>query len=66
MLREAAKVIRAQAKGLERNSIKLEHIPNVRERLIGALRVLSALERSSYAELHTPAQEGSPDADTNA
>jgi hypothetical protein len=32
MLREAAKVIRAQAKGLERNSIKLEHIPNVRER----------------------------------
>lgn len=66
MLREAAKAIRAQAKGLERNSIKLEHIPNVRQRLIDALRVLSALERSSYAGLHTPAREGSPDADTNA
>lgn len=66
MLREAAKAIRAQAKGLERDSIKLEHIPNVRQRLIDALRVLSALERSSYARLHTPVNEGSPDAHTNA
>ena len=66
MLREAAKAIRAQAKGLERNSIKLEHIPNVRQRLIDALRVLSALERSSHAQLHTPAREGSSDADAHA
>lgn len=63
MLREAAKAIRAQAKGLECDSIKLEHIPNVRQRLIDALRVLSALERSSYARAHP---EGSPDADAHA
>lgn len=66
MLREAAKAIRAQAKGLELNSIKPEHIPNVRQRLIDALRVLSALERSSYARPHIPACEGSPDVGTNA
>jgi len=66
MLREAAKAIREQAKGLERDSIKLEHIPNVRQRLIEALRVLSALERSSHARLHTPAREGDPDADAHA
>lgn len=48
-LRDAAKAIRAQAKGLERNSIKAEHIPNVRQRLIEALRMLSALERGDPA-----------------
>lgn len=65
-LQEAAKVLRAQAKGLQLNSIKPEHIPNVRQRLIDALRVLSALERSSHVRLHVPANEGSPDADANA
>lgn len=66
MLREAAKAIRAQAKGLERDSIKLEHIPNVRQRLIEALRVLSALERENFAEQYARAREGCPDAGTNA
>jgi hypothetical protein len=64
-LREAAKAIRAQAKGLERDSIKREHIPNVRQRLIDALRVLSALERE-YPEQYARAREGSPDAGTDA
>ncbi|AOF86501.1 helix-turn-helix domain protein [Hydrogenophaga sp. RAC07] len=57
MLREAAKAIRAQAKGLERDSIKLEHIPNVRQRLIEALRVLSALERGSFCDQYARARE---------
>lgn len=65
-LREAAKAIRAQAKGLRLNSIKPEHIQNVRQRLIEALRVLSTLERSSHARPHPPAREGSPDADAHA
>lgn len=49
-LREAAKVMRAQAKGLERNSIKREHIPHVRQRVLEALRVLVALEQEGAAE----------------
>lgn len=56
-LREAAKVIRAQAKGLQFNSIKPEHIPNVRQRLIEALRVLSALERGPFSDQYARARE---------
>lgn len=55
-LREAAKVMRAQAKGLERNSIKLEHIPHVRQRVTEALRVLAALEQDATAESNHHAQ----------
>lgn len=55
-LREAAKVMRAQAKGLERNSIKLEHIPHVRHRVIEALRVLAALEKEGPPEGRNDAQ----------
>lgn len=48
-LRDAAKALRAEARGLERNSIKVKHVPNVRHRLIDALRVLDALERREVA-----------------
>lgn len=48
-LRDAAKALRAQARGLECNSIKVKHVPNVRQRLIDALRVLDALERPEVA-----------------
>lgn len=65
-LREAAKAIRAQAKGLQLNSIKPEHIPNVRRRLIEALQVVSALERSCSARRHLPSDEGVQDADADA
>lgn len=48
-LRDAAKGLRAQARGLECNSIRIKHIPDVRQRLLDALRVLDALERPEVA-----------------
>ena len=48
-LRNAAKGLRAQAKGLECNSIKVKHIPDARKLLIDALRALDALERAEVA-----------------